>query len=72
MTYQQACKKYGKLNVDKARHLSTQEGSSSIALSYLPTRADGKDFTTRQVDAMIMATDEDTDLNKQLKANGIW
>lgn len=55
MTYEQACKKYGKLNVDKAKHLSKSEGSSSIALSYLPTRPDGKDFTTRQVDAMIMS-----------------
>jgi hypothetical protein len=56
MTYQEACNKYGELNVRKARHLADSEGSSSIALSYLPTREDGKDFTTRQVDAMILST----------------
>lgn len=57
MTYNQAVTKYGKANVDKARELSTSEGSSSIALSYLPRNpANGRDFTTRQVDAMILAT----------------
>ena len=46
---------YGKDNCFKAYTLNTieGEGASSIALQFLPEREDGKNWTTRQVDAMI-------------------
>ena len=56
MTYEQACKKYGKDNVDEAKKLSLKEGSSSIGLQYLSSNPlTGKCWTTRQVDAMILS-----------------
>lgn len=48
--------KYGKANCEKAYRANVDDGygASSIGLEILPYRPDGKNWTTRQVDAMCL------------------